>query len=119
MATRIAAVLIVALGLSCRASTRASRDAVTVQRGVDFRGWQALVLRNRQLEVVVVPAIGRIVALRLVRNGAAADPLWLHPKLARALAPDDNGWINFGGDKAWPAPQSDWPRIAGRSWPPP
>ena len=78
------------------------------------------VLRNRQLEVVVVPAIGRIVALRLLRDGAAAaDPLWLHPKLGRELAPDDNGWINFGGDKAWPAPQSDWSRIAGRPWPPP
>jgi hypothetical protein len=121
MAPRIAACLIVALGLSCRAGTRASRDAATVQQGVDFRGWQALALRNRQLEVVVVPAIGRIVALRLVRDGAAAgaDPFWLHPKLGRGLAPDDNGWINFGGDKAWPAPQSDWPRIAGRAWPPP
>ena len=121
MATRIAACLIVALVLSCRANTRASRDAATVQQGVDFRGWPALVLRNRQLEAVVVPAIGRIVALRLLRDGAAAaaDPFWLHPQLSRKLAPDDNGWINFGGDKAWPAPQSDWQRIAGRSWPPP
>ena len=44
---------------------------------------------------------------------------WLHPKLGRDLVPDDNGWINFGGDKAWPAPQSDWQLVAGRGWPPP
>ena len=112
--------LIVALALACRAGIARARDAATVQQGVDFRGWQALVLRNRQLEAVVVPAIGRIVALRLLRDGArGADPFWLHPKLGRDLAPDDNGWINFGGDKAWPAPQSDWQRIAGRAWPPP
>jgi len=120
MAARTAAGVIVALVLACRPEHRVVRDATTVQRDVDFRGWPALVLRNRQLEAVVVPAIGRIVSLRLLRQGAAsADPFWLHPKLGRALAPDDNGWINFGGDKAWPAPQSDWQRIAGRGWPPP
>jgi hypothetical protein len=31
--------------------------------------------------------------------------------------PDE--WINFGGDKCWPAPQSAWPRQQGREWPPP
>ncbi|MGH9532581.1 MAG: hypothetical protein ACRD2Q_09320, partial [Terriglobales bacterium] len=28
-------------------------------------------------------------------------------------------WINFGGDKSWPAPQADWPKMTGREWPPP
>ena len=26
---------------------------------------------------------------------------------------------NFGGDKTWPAPQSDWPKLTPRPWPPP
>jgi hypothetical protein len=110
----------VALALACRANSRGLQmDVTTVQQDVDFRGWKALVLRNRQLEAVVVPAIGRIVSLRPAGDGAAPDPFWLHPRLAAGLTPDDQGWINFGGDKAWPAPQSDWARIAGRSWPPP
>ena len=64
MAARTAAGVIVALSLACRAGYRVPHDVATVQQGVEFRGWQALVLRNRQLEAVVVPAIGRIVALR-------------------------------------------------------
>ena len=49
MAARIAAGVIVALVLSCRASYRVPHEAATVQQGVEFRGWQALVLRNRAL----------------------------------------------------------------------
>jgi hypothetical protein len=126
MAPRTLAVLIpaLALALGCRPLREEGfrmnlHDTATVNEGVDFRGWKALVLRNSRLEAVVVPAIGRVVALRLLGGDEAADPFWLHPRLSRELAPDDEGWINFGGDKAWPAPQSDWKRIAGRSWPPP
>ncbi len=112
----------ITLAPACRhggASAVVARDsATTVEQDVDFHGWKALVLRNR-LEAVVVPAIGRVVALRMPGAGAPSDPFWRHPALATTLAPDDNGWINFGGDKAWPAPQSEWERIAGRSWPPP
>lgn len=28
-------------------------------------------------------------------------------------------WLNLGGDKSWPAPQSEWPLHQGREWPPP
>jgi hypothetical protein len=28
-------------------------------------------------------------------------------------------WMNFGGEKCWPAPQSAWPFQQGRDWPPP
>jgi len=115
-------IAITALAPACRhgaTSAVVARDSVTtIDHNVDFHGWKALVLRDR-VEAVVVPAIGRVVALRIPGAGAAADPFWRHPALATTQPPDDNGWINFGGDKAWPAPQSEWERMAGRGWPPP
>src|SRR5947207_10963864 len=33
--------------------------------------------------------------------------------------PESKEWGNFGGDKTWPAPQSDWPKLTSRAWPPP
>src|SRR5262249_3937348 len=71
-------------------------------------------------EVTIVPAIGRIMQLALVGDdGVARGPLWSHPGIGPALAPDENGWLNQGGDKAWPAPQSRWEALAGKAWPPP
>jgi hypothetical protein len=29
------------------------------------------------------------------------------------------GYFGAGGDKTWPAPQSEWEKITGRGWPPP
>jgi len=78
-----------------------------------------MALRNAHTEVVVVPAIGRIMSLAFAGDGGASDPFWRHDKLGPSLAGDENGWINHGGDKAWPAPQSDWERLLGKGWPPP
>jgi len=86
---------------------------------VDFHGWKALALRNGHTEVVVVPAIGRVMSLGFVGDGGASNVLWRHGQLGPSLAPDENGWINYGGDKAWPAPQSEWQRMVGKGWPPP
>src|SRR5262249_36350307 len=113
----LAAIALVALGTLLAACTgrasppartagsppAAGSPAVTVER-TDFHGWQALVLRNTVAEVTVVPAIGRIMQLGLRDAGGARGPLWSHPGIGRELPPDENGWINFGGDKAWPAP---------------
>jgi alpha-glucosidase len=86
----------------------------------DFHGWEALVIRNQTAEVVVVPAIGRIMRFGLIDgSGVDASPFWVHPAAGAGLAADPNGWINYGGDKAWPAPQADWPKVTGRGWPPP
>jgi len=85
----------------------------------DFHGWPALVLANARVEVVVVPAIGRIMSIGFPGDGGVSDPLWRHGALGPGLAPDENGWINYGGDKAWPAPQADWERMVGKGWPPP
>ena len=98
-----------------------SPAAVTITKDL-FHGWNALILRNRALEVTVVPAIGRImqIALRTGDGEAGAQgPLWSHPGIGPDLGGDENGWINLGGDKAWPAPQSRWEAIVGKGWPPP
>lgn len=86
---------------------------------MDFHGWSAHALENGHTRVVVVPAIGRVMSLGFVGDGGISDVLWRHGQLGPRLAPDENGWINFGGDKAWPAPQSDWERMVGKGWPPP
>jgi hypothetical protein len=41
----------------------------------------------------------------------------LHPKAAHHSP--DGEWLNFGGDKCWPAPQASWTQQQGRHWPPP
>jgi hypothetical protein len=92
--------------------------AVTVER-ISYHGWpDCYLLSNGCVEAVVVPAIGRVMQLRLA--GETNGPFWENRALDGQLhdaAPDE--WINFGGDKCWPAPQSSWPRQQGREWPPP
>jgi hypothetical protein len=105
-----------------------SHGTGAVDTGATFHGWGALVLRNAHQRVTIVPAIGRVMGLDFAPDEPSAapapaaralDPFWSHPQLGPQLAPDHDGWINYGGDKAWPAPQSDWMRVAGRGWPPP
>jgi hypothetical protein len=90
----------------------------SVQR-IDYQGWpDSLLLSNGLVEAVVVPAVGRVMQLRFV--GERDGPFWENPTIgAHTAATDTEGWANFGGDKAWPSPQSDWDRLAGRGWPPP
>lgn len=84
-----------------------------------YNGWpNSIILDNGLVEVVVVPAVGRIMQFR--RSGERSGPFWENRTLDGA-APDPKAseWINFGGDKTWPSPQADWPAIAKRGWPPP
>ena len=99
-------------------SSAARAPAVTVTKS-SFHGWESLILRNGAAEATVVPAIGRIMQLALVGAGDARGVFWSHPGIGPDLPADENGWINIGGDKAWPAPQSRWEAIAGKGWPPP
>lgn len=120
---RVRAFILLALvPVACRAQPRAERVPVGDTGGVtavDFHGWPATALRNGQTEIVVVPAIGRVMRLGFAGDPAGSDPLWRHGRLGPTLAPDENGWINYGGDKAWPAPQADWQQMVGKGWPPP
>jgi hypothetical protein len=91
---------------------------VTVQTE-DFLGWHGCYrIGNGLIEALVAPAIGRVMQLRLA--GDAESPLWINPDLHGApCRPGMGGYLNFGGDKAWPAPQSVWPSVIGDNWPPP
>lgn len=80
----------------------------------DYHGWDAWRLGNGAAEVVVVPAVGRI--MRYALNGGD-NALWeCQPLLGQPL--EAAQWTNYGGDKVWMWPQDDWTARFGVSWPP-
>ncbi len=93
-----------------RVRLESTNTTVTV---TDYHGWtNSILLRNPQVEVVIVPAVGRIMQLRFLDQ--ADGPFWENTGL-QGTQPAANSWDtpgSFGGDKAWPSPQT-WP------WPPP
>ena len=76
----------------------------------NYQGWSNSVsVNNGVVEAVIVPTVGRVQQFRFVgdTNGA----FWENP---RTWGRSSSGFYpNFGGDKAWPSPQSEW------GWPPP
>ncbi len=79
---------------------------------VNHEGWpEALRITNGEVELVVVPAVGRI-----MHYGWAGGEnlLWQHPKRAghRGLTREGT-WANVGGDKIWPWPDASWPAATG------
>ena len=80
----------------------------------NYHGWQnTILLNNGVVEAVIVPAAGRVLQFRFL--GSTNGPFWENPVMygQNANASSWNTDGAFGGDKAWPSPQSDW------SWPPP
>jgi Domain of unknown function (DUF4380) len=101
-----------------------SARAVGLERQVGtYHGWgDALFWRNPVAEVVIVPSIGRVMQFRL-RDQALIGiqgPLWENEAFqGKPFDPAAPSWMNYGGDKTWPAPQEEWPTRHGRAWPPP
>jgi hypothetical protein len=99
---------------------RMSRITVT---HINFHGWDTIMVRNQVAEILIVPAIGRVMSFGFTNENsagqAAQNVFWNNPAVGTEQKPDVEGWTNYGGDKAWPAPQSDWPKIVGNPWPPP
>jgi len=84
---------------------------------VSHHGWDAHLLSNNVVEVIIVPALNRIMQFRFV---GGQDVFWENRRMdAKLPDPHAQNWCNFGGDKPWPAPQSDWEKVTGRDWPPP
>lgn len=82
--------------------------------GADASAPQRLALANGAAEVVVDPAIGRIVSWRLA---GGENVLWVNPgELASPYVP---GWKNHGGDKLWITPQLLRPFAHGTAAPDP
>lgn len=67
-------------------------------------------LSDGRTEAIIVPSIGRVMSYGFV---GGPNQLW-SPKEPLNLG----GWMSYGGDKNWPAPQSQWPLTTGRGWPP-
>jgi hypothetical protein len=111
-----AAAAVVALA-GCVHPPRAARST-RIER-ITYHGWtNSLRLASDRAEVVVVPAIGRIMSFRLLEG---ENVLWEDCSLD-AKRGDSSGreWVNFGGDKSWPAPEAEWSRYTGRKqWMPP
>ena len=89
--------------------------SVTIQR-MNYKGWpDAYRLSNGAAEVVVVPAIARVMRFAFV---GGPNLIWENP--AALGTPAKAGeWPNYGGEKAWPWPQDDWGKRLPSAWPPP
>lgn len=90
---------------------------VTVEQ-VTYEGWQnAYRITNGTMEAIIVPQIARVMRYAYIDG---PNLLWNNPA-ELGKAGDPQGWINFGGDKAWPWSQDDWPTWFKReaNWPPP
>lgn len=107
------------IGLLLVLTSPAAENAVTSISRVDFQGWKnALRLSNSQVEAVVVPQVGRVMSFRF---GDGENVFWTDRSLDGKQG-DATGaaWINFGGDKTWPAPEADWRIHTKRTrWMPP
>jgi hypothetical protein len=90
---------------------------------VDYQGWtNSYFMSNGKVEAIVVPAIARVMQFRMTGDDTGvfwsnSDLFGQHPGAKPEAKRDE--WENFGGDKTWPAPQEDWPKMIGRGWPPP
>jgi len=77
------------------------------QSAAEYRGWRSLRLDNGLVALEIVPDIGgRVIQFRLGEK----EFLWVNPALAGQMPPatglaPDGSWLNYGGDKLWPAPQ--------------
>jgi hypothetical protein len=92
---------------------------ITVTK-TNYQGWRdSYILSNGQVEAVIVPKVGRIMQFRF-KDGEGT--FWENDQVygkAPNIKSEEWGYFGAGGDKTWPAPQSEWEKITGRSWPPP
>lgn len=92
------------------------KAALVAVQTVTYHGWKdALRLTNGTVEVVVVPSLGRVMHYGFV---GGTNLIWEDPALAGKPV-DAKTFPRFGGNKAWPSPQEEWPLYIGHEWPPP
>lgn len=76
-----------------------------------YNGRSAYRLSDGKREAVFVSEINRV-----LRFGEVGGRNWLWNNSDTAFKKGE--WRNWGGDKTWLAPQSQWQLIYGRNWPP-
>ena len=103
--------------LVCLLGTIASAQAAGIHN-TEYHGWNAFILSNGTVEAIIVPQVGRVMQFRF--TGEQDGPFWENEAtLGKSADPGSKEWLNFGGDKTWPAEQAQWPKIMNREWPPP
>lgn len=115
---RFQTTLLVLLLLCGSAVAQSAKSGQIQIKRAAYRGWpEAIFLSNRLVEAVIVPAVGRVMQFRFVNEDSV---FWESDDWAGKMPnAASTTWSNFGGDKAWPAPQSEWPKVTPRGWPPP
>ena len=90
----------------------AGRNTDVVVQRINYNGWtNCLRIYNSEIEAVIVPDIGRVMSFSL-RGG---ENVFWEDRSLDGQDPDWNkGWINFGGDKTWPAPEAEWAKYTKR-----
>ena len=79
----------------------------SVVESATYRGWKDYLMKNDFVRLNVVPAAGgRVMQFAL----GDKEFLWVNPDLEGKTSPEtgldpDGEWMNYGGDKLWPAPQ--------------
>lgn len=80
---------------------------LATQEQASAQEWESVDLKNELIEVQAVPEIGgRIIQYKL----GDYDFFWVNKELVNKKIPasrlgPDGEWLNYGGDKVWPAPQ--------------
>lgn len=113
---------VVVLGLLASSSI-ALRAGVTLYQ-TNYHGWpDSYVLSNGKVAAVVVPAVGRVMQFGYIGEQGV---FWENRSLDGRIADGEltvwaaKDWVNFGGDKTWPSPESDWSVFTSRKgWRPP
>lgn len=77
---------------------------------IEYQGHRAYRLSDGRVEAIVVPELRRVMHFGQV---GGPNRLWV----GRNINP--TGFQNFGGEKVWVWPQSQWYGGTGKDWPPP
>ncbi len=76
-------------------------------QAADTHGWDSVQIRNGLIDLQIVPEIGgRVLQYKLGDYGffLVNEDLYDKKPPASGVGPEDT-WLNYGGDKLWPAPQ--------------
>ena len=121
-----AALLLVSLSLGCNAAKNIGGEEPELP-ALDISDRQdAIRLTNGTVNLVIVPSLGGRI-MRYGYTGGGRNVLWTNPDADTAPSAIPSATMpttrpkstNYGGDKAWPWPQDEWPRLIGRRYPPP
>ena len=91
----------------CTITSAGATDHPVALKPLTYKGWKAYVLENDLVRLHIVPDIGgRVIQYALGEK----EFFWVNPALTGRRSPQtglgpDGGWLNYGGDKLWPAPQ--------------